>query len=220
MTHEYVYEENGKVYWWNKDLEEFTVLYDLAANVGDEWEIKVGTESLTMHVDAVEYTEYEGYTYRTLRVSDENDLFSGDIVCGIGHLTSFFPERLMTRGKGYRVDGMRCYWVDGELAFKLGDDDCDKIYLNLHSGLEEDGSSTGSGVFVVYPNPANGVLFVETHGRASIPTGTEYRITNLMSQTILSGLINAEKQQIDISRLPAGMYFINVGDGTRKFMVK
>ena len=220
MTHEYVYEENGKVYWWNKDLEEFTVLYDLAANVGDEWEIKVGTESLTMHVDAVEYTEYEGHTYRTLRVSDENDLFSGDIVCGIGHLTSFFPERLMTRDKCYHVDGMRCYWVDGELAFKLGDDDCDKIYLNLHSGIEEDDPSTGSGAFMVYPNPANDVLFVETHGCASIPAGTEYRITNLMGQTVLSGLINAEKQQIDISRLPAGMYFINVGDGTRKFVVK
>ncbi len=220
MTHEYVYEENGKVYWWNKDLEEFTVLYDLAANVGDEWEIKVGTESLTMHVDAVEHTEYEGHTYRTLRVSDENDLFSGDIVCGIGHLTSFFPERLMTQGKGYRVDGMRCYWVDGELAFKLGDDDCDKIYLNLHSGIEEDDPSTGSGAFMVYPNPANDVLFVETHGCASIPAGTEYRITNLMGQTVLSGLINAEKQQIDISRLPAGMYFINVGDGTRKFVAK
>ena len=39
VTHEYVYEENGKVYWWNKELEEFTVLYDLAANAGDEWEI-------------------------------------------------------------------------------------------------------------------------------------------------------------------------------------
>jgi hypothetical protein len=41
-----------------------------------------------------------------------------------------------------------------------------------------------------------------------------------MGQTVLSGLINAEKQQIDISRLPAGMYFINVGDGTRKFVAK
>ena len=131
VTHEYIYEENGVVYWWNKTLEEFTVLYNLGAGVGDEWEIKVGTESLTMHVDAVENIDYEGRTFRMLRVSDENDLFSGNIVCGIGHLTSFFPERLMTRGKSYCIEGMRCYWVNGDLTFKIGDEDCDAIYLML-----------------------------------------------------------------------------------------
>ncbi|MBQ5455313.1 MAG: leucine-rich repeat domain-containing protein, partial [Prevotella sp.] len=31
VTHEYVYENNGKVYWWNKELQEFTTLYDLTA---------------------------------------------------------------------------------------------------------------------------------------------------------------------------------------------
>ncbi len=100
VTHEYVYERDGKVYWWNKTLEEFTVLYDFYAQVGDSWTIKVGTESLIMHVDAVEEIEYEGRTYRMLHVSDPEDLFSGDIVCGIGHLTSFFPERLMNNGDG------------------------------------------------------------------------------------------------------------------------
>ena len=40
VTHEYVYERDGKVYWWNKDLEEFTTLYDLTAEAGDEWVIK------------------------------------------------------------------------------------------------------------------------------------------------------------------------------------
>ncbi|MBQ4175375.1 MAG: hypothetical protein II597_11340, partial [Prevotella sp.] len=51
VTHEYVYERDGKVYWWNKTLEEFTVLYDLGAQEGDSWVIKVGTETLTMRVD-------------------------------------------------------------------------------------------------------------------------------------------------------------------------
>ena len=107
VTHEYVYERDGKLYWWNKTLEEFTVLYDYEAEVGDSWEIKVGTRTLDMHVDAVEEIEYEGRTYRMLRVSDPEDLFSGNIVCGIGHLTSFFPERLMDKGDGVRVEGMR-----------------------------------------------------------------------------------------------------------------
>ena len=212
-THEYVYEKNGKVYWWNKDLEEFTVLYDLAAQSGDEWEIKVGTESLIMHVDSVEYIDHEGSNYRTLHVSDADNLFTGDIVCGIGHLTSFFPERLMNRGKDYRVEGLRCYWIGDELVFKIGDDDCDAIYSELH-GIEEQYSGNG---YTVYPNPANNVLFVEMPGRASLQDQT-YRITNLIGQTILSGRFTSENQQIDISTLPEGMYFITIGDETLKFM--
>jgi hypothetical protein len=166
-----------------------------------------------MHVDAEEIVEYEGRFYRMLHVSDPQDLFSGDIVCGIGHLTSFFPERLMDNGDGLRVEGLRCYWVEDELVFKYGDEDCDAIYEELH-GVEEDVENQ----FIVYPNPTNGVLFVETHGCASLPTPT-YRIINLIGQTVLSGSIIAETQQIDVLGLAEGMYFMIIGDVTRKFVV-
>ena len=218
VTHEYVYERDGKVYWWNKTLEEFTVLYDFGAHEGDTWVTKVGTETLTMHVDAEEIVEYEGRFYRMLHVSDTDDIFSGDIVCGIGHLTSFFPERLMDNGDGMRVEGLRCYWIEDELVFKPGDEDCDAIYSEVH-GVDEDSPSMGSGTFAVYPNPTNGVLFVETRLIASLPDQT-YRITNLMGQTVLSGNINADNQQINVSSLPQGMYFITFAGETRKFVVR
>ena len=217
VSHEYVYERDGKLYWWNKTLEEFTVLYDFGAQEGDSWVIKVGTETLTMHVDAVEEIEYEGRTYRMLRVSDPEGLFSGNIVCGIGHLTSFFPERLMDNGDGIRVEGMRCYWSEGELVFKYGDEDCDAVYDELH-GIDENGPSTGSGALTVYPNPTNGVLFVQTLHATSLPAET-YRITNLMGQTLLAGQITNENQQINVSALPQGMYFITIAGETRKFVV-
>jgi hypothetical protein len=73
--------------------------------------------------------------------------------------------------------------------------------------------------FSVYPNPANNILFVETRHGTSLPDQT-YRITNLMGQTLLQGPINAENQQINIASLPAGMYFISVGDMIQKFVVK
>lgn len=218
VTHEYVYERDGKVYWWNKTLEVFTVLYDYEAEVGDYWEIVVGTRTIDMHVDAVEEIEYEGRVWRMLRVSDPEDLFSGNIVCGIGHLTSFFPEKLLGDGDRMRVEGMRCYWNEGELVFKYGDEDCDAIYSEVH-GVEEDGLSTGSVALTVYPNPTNHVLFVETRLIASLPDQT-YRITNLMGQTLLTGQITVENQHINVSSLPQGMYFISVGDVTRKFVVR
>ncbi len=218
VTHEYVFELNGKLYWWNKRLGLFTVLYDYEAEVGDSWNIFVGTEILTMHVDAVEEIEYEGRIYRMLRVSDADDIFSGNIVCGIGHLTSFFPERLMDKGDGVRVEGMRCYWNEGELVFKYGDEDCDAVISELH-GIVEDGPSTPSTGLAVYPNPTNCVLFVETRRATSLPDQT-YRITNLMGQTVLSGNINADNQQINVSSLPQGMYFITFAGETRKFVVR
>jgi hypothetical protein len=40
-----------------------------------------------------------------------------------------------------------------------------------------------------------------------------------MGQTLMTGIITAETQQIDVSDLPQGMYFITIGEGTRKFVV-
>ena len=218
VTREYIYEEDCRVYWWNPTLQEFTVLYDYDAREGSEWEIKVGTEIITVHVDAVELYEYDGRQYKTLHVRDAEDLFSGIIVCNIGHLTSFFPERLMTRGKAYRVEGIRCYWVDDELVFKYGEKDCDEVYEEWHNGIEEGGPSTGSVTFTIYPNPTNGVLTIQ-HSSFRIQNSA-FRITNLIGQTVQTGSLNAENQQIDVSDLPQGMYFITVGEETRKFVVQ
>ena len=217
VTHEYIFERNGKVYWWNKDLEEFTTLYDYAVETGDEWEIKVGTESILVHVDSVGVFEYEGNTRKILHISDVGDLFSGDIVVGYGHMTSFFPEKLMRRDARFTVNGLRCYWVEDALLYHNGDEDCDAIYSEIH-GVDEDSPSTDSGTVMVYPNPANGILTV--HHSAFRIQNSAFRITNLMGQTLLQGRISAETQQIDITNLPAGMFFISVGGQTVKFVVR
>ena len=214
VTREYIYEDFGKVYWWNESIQDFTLLYNLGAQVGDEWVIEVGEESIIMHVDAVEQYEYEGTTYRMLHVSDANNLFSGEIMSGVGHLTSFFPERLMTRDKGYRVTGLRCYWIYGDLVFTVNRGDCDAIYAELHIGLDEPTAIP----FAIYPNPTNSVLTIQ-HSSFNIPNSS-FRITNLMGQTVQTGSLNAETQQIDVSGLPQGMYFISVGEMTRKFVVR
>jgi hypothetical protein len=216
VTHEYVYEKNGVVYWWNKTLGRFTVLYDFSAEVGDEWTIEVGDETITTKVFASELQHINGIPYKKLTVADSNDVFSGTLLSSIGHQTSFFPERLMTQDKNYRVDGLRCYWMDDVLIYKLGDEDCDAVYAELHQGIDE---KTDETAFAVYPNPASSVLFVETRRATSLPDQT-YRITNLTGQTVLSGCINTETQQIDIKELPSGMYFITVGGQTVKFVVK
>ena len=213
ITHEYIYEENNKVYWWNKTLGEFTTLYDFGAEVGDEWEIKVGTQTIPVHVDAAQTVTYKSQEYKMLSISDPDDIFTGDIICGIGHLTSFFPEKLMT--KGYRVENIRCFWQDGELIYQNGDQDCDEIYEQHHYGIDEFDNENG---LIIYPNPSHDVLFVKTCHGASLQS--EYRITNTMGQTLMIGEIISENQMIAVSSLPKGIYFITVNNASKIFVIK
>ena len=81
-------------------------------------------------------------------------------------------------------------------------------------GLEE--NEVG---FSIYPNPSNGILFVQTLRATSLPDQT-YRITNLMGQTLLTGQIIGQTQQINVSNLPNGMYFIDIDGFVQKFVVE
>ena len=73
--------------------------------------------------------------------------------------------------------------------------------------------------FSVYPNPTNGTLFVQTLRATSLHANT-YRITNLMGQVLQSGQIVSDVQQIDVSALPSGMYFLTFDGATSKFIIE
>jgi hypothetical protein len=98
-------------------------------------------------------------------------------------------------------------------------------FVTVHTdGVEENGPSTPStgsgtaGTLTVYPNPTHSILFVETRFIASQTNA--YRITNTMGQTLMTGQITGETQQIDVTNLPQGMYFITIDGITQKFVVK
>ena len=72
----------------------------------------------------------------------------------------------------------------------------------------------------VYPNPTNGILFVETVCTPSLPDKTEYIITNVTGQTLLSGHITDETQQIDVTGLAEGMYFVRIQNDSKTIIKK
>jgi hypothetical protein len=203
VSHEYIYEDDDVVYWWDKTAKTFTTLYDYNANIGDEWDLYVGTEHITMHVDTVTYREFNGNSYRVLTVSDANDIFSGDIICGIGHTSSFFPERLLTKDHNFRVDGIRCFWIDGEMIIKLGDVDCDSIYNNHH-----DVDENAAREFAVYPNPASTIVNI-------VGEYDQIELIDIYGKVIE---IDVKNNQIDVTNLQSGMYFIKIGKDSIKFI--
>ena len=72
----------------------------------------------------------------------------------------------------------------------------------------------------VYPNPTNGILFVEMLRATSLQAETKYFITNMTGQTLLSGHITDESQQIDVSGLAEGMYFVRIQNEESCFIKK
>ena len=120
-----------------------------------------------------------------------------------------------------KSDNKGSIWKNFELLSQL--DGCDVIIdilaveaTDVNTTFDE---PTDNG-YAVYPNPTNGILFVETQHTTSLPAETEYHITNLMGQTLVQGHITAEKQQINIDNLPAGLYFITFAGETQKFVVE
>ena len=209
QSREYIYEYNGCVYWWHDPQQDSTMLYNFAANVGDEWTINVGTNSITMHVDEVGLVEYNDQVFRSLTISDENDIFSGTIVCSVGHITSFFPERLLENKDSFEMAGIRCYWEKGEIIYQDGDVDCDEIYSQWHIDVNEIATDNR---LDVYPNPSKDIIYVK-----SDQIDSEYLIINTTGQIVASGKIVSENQQVDISNLPNGVYLLKASfvDGSK-----
>jgi hypothetical protein len=89
------------------------------------------------------------------------------------------------------------------------------FYYSNFNGLDEPTED----VFAIFPNPTDNILDVET-GRGMSLLDQTYHITNMIGQALMIGTITAENHRIDVSDLPQGMYFITVGDATRKFVVR
>ena len=77
--------------------------------------------------------------------------------------------------------------------------------LTVYSQLDVDEHVCGG--FMVYPNPVTNRLTVTVNG--------EYRITDLFGQEVMNG---CDSQDIDVSSLSNGVYFIHIDGVTRKFV--
>ena len=86
------------------------------------------------------------------------------------------------------------------------------MYEEYHDySLDEPAGDAG---FQLYPNPCNGILTI-----LGVQAG-EYRIANLLGQTLNTGCIDTEKQQINVSALPDGLYFFTFAGETHKIVVR
>ena len=66
---------------------------------------------------------------------------------------------------------------------------------------------------VIYPNPVNDIVMIETHGRASLQNVIIYDVNGRK-------VLSTSESQIDISNLPNGIYFIKLGEKISKLVIE
>lgn len=73
---------------------------------------------------------------------------------------------------------------------------------------------------VVYPNPTNGVFFLNIKNENLLQEKLEVKVVNLIGQTVASQEVESNLEtKFDLSTLPKGFYFIRVQVGKQE-MVK
>ena len=83
---------------------------------------------------------------------------------------------------------------------------CDSVIgltLMVLEGVEEDGPSTSSGTFVVWPNPTTGILHIEADAIDKV------EVCDLMGQIVLTA---KKVETVDIGALDKGIYFLMISN--------
>ena len=107
----------------------------------------------------------------------------------------------------YPLNDMAGYGND--VAFAVGDSGY--VITNLTTGTLglSDGAETLD--INVYPNPTHDLLYVESESG----TPAFYNLLNLQGQVVLRGIDAGDASAVDLSHLPAGVYFLKPADGAR-----
>ena len=171
---QYVYEDNGKVYWYNQTLGRFTTLYDFDAEVGESWTCEI--DSCTYEVTVTELTYYEGWghnhQFRAQRVSYDGELGyygGGTIIEGIGEISGLFPYPYACSGEiedGPYPNWLRCYLVNGDPILQLGPYDCEEQSYCWDGTAAESyggGDGTEENPYLIYTSEQLALLAQQTN---------------------------------------------------------
>ncbi|MCB9295658.1 MAG: T9SS type A sorting domain-containing protein [Lewinellaceae bacterium] len=211
---DYTYYEEGVVYWYNKYVDQFTVLYDFNAQAGDQWEILMEDCSAQVSVVSTDTEVINGEVLKVLNMSFDGPL-GGKITERLGHQPYLFP-RIRLSGwchiicDGRYSNGLRCY-QDAQLGlYETGlAENCETVISSIEKGIPQQ-------ELLVYPNPASDwieVKFSPFHpGELSI---FDYK-GNLVKQFSL----NSAGQAIDIFSLSPGYYFLRLLAGNESPLLK
>ncbi len=98
----------------------------------------------------------------------------------------------------------------------LQDDNTKEVMQTITMALPvlESASYTTEPEFRIYPNPANDMFLIKN------ARGYNYEIVNIVGKTEKTGTVKSNLQMIDISNLPAGVYFVKLSKDNNTHVTK
>lgn len=208
ISGEYYYEDSNRVYWLRNSDTTFTLLYDFNLEQGDTLVFaKNDTNAPAEYlIDTILYVIVGGDTLKefyTQAINNEAVVWViGPYIEGIGGVISLTPRSALADP----YPGLRCYSDTSIGLFKYNYENypCDETII--WSGIEDALILNVS----LYPNPASGSLSINL---GELPKETlQLEVFSVLGQRMLQQELTKAQTQIDISRLPPGMYLFTLSD--------
>ncbi len=220
---EYMYSENGKVYFFDPNFNTFQMLYDFDAEQFDSWMILIddillrNADTLNIIVDSIDIIDINGSELKQFYVTyqfiydyfNEGNidtlLYNSRIIENIGdvfYMFNYTPAWAMTCDGNFSK-GLRCY-EDTILGFyETGiADSCD--YRHFYTDNIEEPPPIYT-LLKLFPNPTTGLINIQKiYPDLTIKSLT---ISNLLG---VSESVYYFHDQLNINLLPDGIYFIRI----------
>jgi len=180
--------------------------------------------NIYLHQYPVPATYFSAALTDTFTVTISDHTITGDYDSswwdmGNGDITGIFPETYH-----YGAEGV--YTITNYVSYSAGDTSCIVSYaqtiiidtiMNPDTVIETIGDP-GKPVITIYPNPATNELMIEASGEIY---DAEIKILNELGQILFSEkAVLIEPYRIDISKLPAGNYILQMLSGENNYHIR
>jgi hypothetical protein len=213
--HEYVYQENGKVYSFKNNA--FFTLYDFNANVGDSWTI-TGDSSMcdstgTVIVDSTSTMVINGDTLKVLHVKCTPSsawvfgFSTATLVEKIGSIGFIFPSTTCSFDAD-EAGALRCYSDNSSWSYETGIATACDFTIGINEVDQNDFISLS-------PNPASEILFIKKQTTDPL----NLSILDVTCQVVYDNKKFA-KESIDLKSFKNGVYFVRCTSEKNHFVKK
>ncbi len=204
----YVYTQNDTVFFYSTWTNQFEMLYDFTAEVGDTWVVG-GVLSYdnegnalyadTIKVDSISSIAINGGSMKVWHISHGFFYDWGErIFERVGNESLFAPKFAMWE---LQVWNLRCFETP-DTSFHFVPYPCDTIYSTISTTIVPD---TADGI-EISPNPFHEVLYIRTEPLSEPGTLLLFNhIGNVVRRQRFSGSV-----EVETASLPAGIYFWGV----------
>lgn len=214
----YTYTSGDTVFYYRDN--QFFVLYNFGASVGDRWIVSTTNENgYCNDTSSVEVTEtgtllINGISFRYINLRPTpNSLVGlkgkyveriGCISTGIDDLQTLFPSEYQCDSLPYEVEfpilQFRCFEDESVSLYTVAVEDCEALFD--HVGMPQSDNI----VFNCYPNPTEGMVNINT-------TFTDHytiELYTVLGTKIQKFEVTPGTSTIDLSNLPHGVYFLEI----------